>query len=78
MCDSEKIHALADSLIASCDGGAEFVIDVYNLSYAECALLDTLALECYVCNQWFPAADVTENVAEDGFREYVCKSCCRR
>lgn len=65
-----KIRALADALIASHDGGRDHWDTINELSTEECKLLDTMALECGGCNQWFPAPDMLDNGAE-----YLCAEC---
>lgn len=65
-----KIRVLADSLIASCDGGVDQADQVEALTLEECRALDSMALECQVCNQWFAA-----NEMRDDGGEYVCIDC---
>jgi len=65
-----EIRALADSLIASCDGGASHADNIEALTIEESRVLDGMALECQVCNQWF-----TANEMRDDGGEYVCVDC---
>lgn len=67
-----EIRVLADSLIASCDGGASHTDDIEALTIEECKVLDGMALECQTCNQWFAAADMTDTGGE-----YVCADCAK-
>jgi formylmethanofuran dehydrogenase subunit E len=65
-----EIRLLADALIASCDGGANNTEDIEALTLKECRLLDGMALECQVCNQWSAA-----NEMRDEGGKYVCIDC---
>ena len=65
-----KIRVLADSLIASCDGGMDQTDQVEALTIEERRVLDGLALECQSCNQWF-----AENEMRNDGGEYVCVDC---
>ena len=66
-----ELRALADRLIASCEGGStEDNDEINNLSLGECRVLDGMALKCASCTQWFDAHDM----CEDG-GEYVCVDC---
>lgn len=67
-----KIRALADGLIASCDGGMDQADAVDALTIEECRVLDSMALECRTCNQWSAAADMTDTGGE-----YVCADCTK-
>jgi hypothetical protein len=67
-----QIRALADKLIASCDGGRDYWEEIEALKLDEARTLDTMALECQTCNQWFCVAEIGEN-AETG--EYECHDC---
>ena len=67
-----EIHVLADSLIASCDGGMSHTDDIEALTIEECKVLDGMALECQVCNQYSAAAEMTDTGGE-----YVCPDCTK-
>lgn len=61
----KRLRKLADALIASCDGGRDYVDDIEGLSLDECRVLDSMALECTSCNQWYSTADMTSGVCKD-------------
>ena len=65
-----EIRVLADKLIASCDGGHDQWEEVNELSRGDCKVLDTMALECQVCNQWFRANEMID----DG-GQWECSDC---
>ena len=65
-----EIRVLADKLIASCDGGHDEQDEIESLTLEECRVLDSMALECQVCNQWSAAASMTDTGGE-----YVCADC---
>ncbi len=65
-----NVRAIADRLIASCDGGKDEIENIMALSQEDCALLDTMALECQICGQWFDAKDMS-----DASGEYLCLDC---
>lgn len=67
-----EIRIVADRLLVSCNGGTDVIDDVYEMSQEECAVLDTMVLECHVCGHWFPTAEMT--LAENG-AEYECADC---
>jgi formylmethanofuran dehydrogenase subunit E len=67
-----KIRVLADSLIASCDGGMDQTDTIEALTIEESRVLDGMALECQTCNQWFAA-----NEMKDEGGEYVCADCTK-
>lgn len=62
------IRALADRLIASCDGGADDVGTIEDLSVEECKLLDSFAFCCESCDQWSDINDQREGT-------WTCKDC---
>ncbi len=65
-----KIRALADKLIADGGGGADYWLEIEDLSVEEATVLDGMALECHVCNQWFDAREMVD----DG-SEWACSDC---
>lgn len=65
-----ELRALADQLIASCNGGYDKWDAINELSVEECQVLDTMALECCDCNQYFEASQM-----HDLGNEYQCPSC---
>lgn len=67
-----KVRAIADALIASCDGGLSMIDDVMDLSLEECGVLDTMARECYVCGQWSDIREMTDT--DDGDRSACASS----
>jgi formylmethanofuran dehydrogenase subunit E len=66
------IRALADRLIASCVGGLDEVENIAELTPEQCKVLDTMALECVTCNQWFDVKEV-----RDIEGEYICADCAQ-
>jgi len=68
--DYIRLRALADRLVASCDGGRDEWDTLRALSIEECKVLDSMALECQSCNQFFAAADIN-----DTGDEYLCSDC---
>jgi hypothetical protein len=67
-----EIRALADRLIASCDGGRDEQDAIEALTIEECKVLDGMALECNICNQYSAAAEMTDTGGE-----YVCPDCTK-
>lgn len=65
-----EIRALADKLIASCDGGMSYKDDIEALPLEGCCVLDSMTRECYVCGQW---SDICEMTDHDG--EWRCVDC---
>lgn len=65
----KRIRHLADELIATCEP-FKFNDELSELPLADCQLLDTMALECGCCNQWYDASDMTDRGSE-----FVCKDC---
>jgi hypothetical protein len=65
-----KVRRLSNRLIASCDGGRDESDEVAALTQEECKLLDTMALECSVCNQWSDAHEF-----KDTGGQWVCNDC---
>lgn len=65
-----KCRALADKLIASCDGGRDYQDEVEALTQEECKMLDSMALECCTCNQWFAASEMIDTGSQ-----WECSDC---
>ena len=68
--DWKEVRAIADRLIASCDGGNDEIENIMALSQEQCEALDRMALECESCGQWFDAKEVSD---VDG--KYLCGDC---
>lgn len=66
----KEVRAIADRLIASCDGGNDEIENIMALSLEQCEALDRMALECESCGQWFDAKEVSD---VDG--KYLCGDC---
>lgn len=65
-----EIRALADRLVADCNGGEQDDLDmIEDMSRKECMALDGIAFKCAGCDQWF---DVHEMREPDTF---VCTGC---
>lgn len=68
--DTFKVmRALADELIATCEP-QKFWDRLSELTMEEAKALDTMALECETCNQFYDAADMHETGSG-----YVCGDC---
>ena len=65
-----KCRALADKLLAACDGGADESDEIDALTQDEARMLDTMVLRCATCDHWFKTAEIID----DGNR-YECKDC---
>lgn len=65
-----EIRVLANKLMASCDGGRDEQEEVEALTLEECKILDTMALECAVCNHWLDVKEFTDTGGE-----WVCNDC---
>jgi hypothetical protein len=64
-----EIRALADRLVASCEGSAFEDIEIFNeMSVEECKVLDGMAFKCEDCDQWY---DVYEMDGDT----FICKRC---
>ena len=65
-----QIETMAFDLVASCAGGRDHWEEIEALTRDEAEYLDTLALECVTCNQWYEASSM-----HDGDSGYVCEDC---
>lgn len=65
-----ELRKLADDLIASCDGGAQFWDVLEGLSVEECKVMDGMALECCDCGQYYEASSM-----KDRGHEFICEGC---
>lgn len=66
----KKCRILADKLIASCDGGRDEQEEINGLSKEECLVLDSMILQCHVCQHWFNAKEM-----KDDGSQYACADC---
>lgn len=54
-----EITALADRMVASCDGGSVEDHDtIGEMTQDECEALDAMAFKCEDCDQWFDIGDM--------------------
>jgi hypothetical protein len=69
-----EIDALADRLIASCEGGSTADNDmIAEMTGEECKVLDGKAFMCTGCDQWFDLSDMHDADAP----EWLCTDCGR-
>jgi len=63
------MRALADKLMTTCEP-QQYNDELAELTQDQGRVLDSMALECAVCNHWFLPA----TMQDDGHR-YVCEDC---
>lgn len=54
---TDRVRALADRALGTCDG---YVDEIEELTLAECAELDGLVFQCVTCGWWFEAGDAVD------------------
>lgn len=52
-----SIQALAARMLGTCEG---FVDEINALTVEECRELDSIVLNCVICNWWFDTDDMTD------------------